>query len=183
MLSNCKKCKKEPHCCIFKNNGFAFVGIQDAQKIKNRIKKDYNYFLDYSPLPKRVIHQLRYEDPALEGKLRYSQLLEGSLPRLRTKKNKRCIFLDDYGKCEIYSIRPNICRIFPFWAMKLTNGRIKVIVHDDDPKCRIIECIADKDVENTLSKKEISAIKSVFRKICKENLFYRKDIRKFAKIL
>ena len=177
---NCKECRKDRHCCIFKNNsGFAFVGIQDARNIKGRIKKDYSYFLDYSPLSKKVINLLRYEDPALEGKIRYSQLDKGSLLRLRAKKDGRCIFLNDYGKCEIYSIRPNVCKIFPFWAMKLTNGRIEVIEHDAYPKCSIVT----KDIKENLSRKKILTIKKIFRKIEKENDYYKKNIKKFVKNL
>lgn len=177
---NCKECRKDWHCCIFKNNsGFAFVGIQDARNIKRRIKKDYSYFLDYSPLPKKVINLLRYEEPALEGKIRYSQLDKGSLLRLRTKKDGMCIFLNDYGKCEIYSIRPNVCKIFPFWAMKLTNGRIKVIEHDAYPKCSIVT----KDIGKNISRKKVLTIKKIFRKIEKENDYYKRNIKKFVKSL
>ncbi len=177
--SNCKKCRKDKHCCIFKNNsGFVFVGIQDARNIKRRIKKDYNYFLDYSPLPKKVIKRLKHGDPALEGKIRYSQLDKNRLLRLKTKKEGRCVFLNRFGKCSVYRVRPNICRIFPFWAIKLNNGRIKVIEHDPYPKCSVIK---SKDIEEILSKKEASAIKKIFKNIEKENDYYKKNIKKFVK--
>jgi Fe-S-cluster containining protein len=170
----CKTCKKEIHCCIFKNNsGFTFVGIKDAKRIKDKIKKDYNDFLDYSPLPGKLIKELKNDDPALEGALRYSQLNNKRLLRLKTKKEGRCIFLDDSGKCEIYKIRPNICKIFPFWAMRLENNNLKAIEHDVYPKCPI--------VKETLPDNQ--KIKKIFRDIEKENSYYKKYITSFTKNL
>jgi Fe-S-cluster containining protein len=170
----CKSCKKEIHCCIFKNNsGFTFVGIKDAKRIKNLIKKEYKDFIDYSPLPRKLLKELKEEDPSLEGALRYSQLNNRRLLRLKTKKEGRCIFLDEYGKCEIYKIRPNICRIYPFWAMRLENNNLKVIEHDEYPKCPIVkETLPDKP-----------KTKRLFRDIEKEDIYYKKNINRFVKAL
>jgi Fe-S-cluster containining protein len=185
--THCKVCKKDVHCCIFKKDtGFTYVGIKDAEKIKKRIKKDYSYFLDYSPLPKKILTALKNDDPVLEGSLRFSQLdKEKRILRLKTKKDGRCIFLNDNGRCDIYSIRPNICKIFPFWAIRLTNGKLKVIEHDIAPRCLIIKSLnkKDKDIEKALPKKEISRIKKIAKDIVKEKTKYKKDIRCFAKYL
>ena len=179
-FENCKKCRKD--CCIFKNNsGFTFVGLSDARAIKRRIRKDYIYFLDYSPLPNIIVRKLKYDDPSLEGEMRYSQLDKNRILRLKTKDG-RCIFLNDYGKCDIYSIRPNICRIYPFWAIKLNSGRIRVIAHDAYPKCSIIKSRTKLDFP-ILSKQKVQAIIKIFRKIEKENHLYKKNIRKFSKCL
>lgn len=171
--SYCKECAPKVHCCIFKNNnGFTFLAPSDAKKIKRKIKKDYEYFIDYTPLPKKVIDDLKNDDPSLEGRLRFSQLDKNKILRLKTKKDKRCIFLNNNGKCEIYSVRPNICRIFPYWAIRLNNKKLKIIAHDLNPKCRII-------ISN--SKIDEKQIKNVFKKIEKESLSYKKDIKKFVK--
>jgi Fe-S-cluster containining protein len=167
----CRKCSRSSHCCIFKDNlGFTFLSLSEAKSIKNRTKSDFDYFLDYSPLSKRAKSALRHCDPALEGALRYSQLdKKGRILRLRTKKDGRCIFLTDTGKCEIYSIRPRVCKIYPFWAMRLTSGKIKIILHDPEPKCQVIVKNKDAELEKALSQKEINEIKNIFKCIEKEN--------------
>lgn len=180
----CKKCIREEHCCIFNDDSeFAFAGIKSAKNIKRHIKKDYSYFLNYSPLSKKAINDLKYDDPSLEGRLRYFQLDNKRILRLKTQKNKRCIFLEKSGRCSIYNIRPNICRIYPFWAIKLINGKFKVIKHDSDTSCNAIRSIMKqgKDIEKVLSPKEISEIKKVMKNIEKEDIFYRKNIKKFVK--
>lgn len=180
----CKNCNRYAHCCIFKNKfEFAFVGLNDAKRIKRFIKKDYNYFLDYSPLPKSVVKRLREGDPSLEGTLRYKQLDKNRLLRLKSKKDKRCIFLDKNNCCEIYEVRPNICKIYPFWAMKLINGRIKIVPHGTESKCNNLTFINKnwEDVEKGLSKKEILDIKKVFSKIVNENKNYVKHIKFFVR--
>ncbi|MDP2749319.1 MAG: YkgJ family cysteine cluster protein [Nanoarchaeota archaeon] len=189
--NNCKKCQKDAHCCIFKKNvGFTFVGIKDAKRIKQLIKKDYDYFLDYSPVSKEIVVCLKNCDPALEGALRYSQLdKHNNILRLKTKKDGRCIFLDKQNHCDIYSIRPNICRIYPFWAVELIDGKIKVIPHDIQSKCGVIKSLVkrqnneqkEKEIDEILSREEKSEIKKIFKQIKMEDLFYKKNIIKFIK--
>lgn len=166
--SFCKRCRKNAHCCIFKGKSeFAFVSAKDAKKIKRAIKKEYDYFLDYSPFPKKIINELKNEDPTLEGALRLSQLKDNRILRLKSKKDRRCIFLNDYEKCDIYQIRPNICRIYPFWAIKLNNKKIKIIPHNTPSECNFIKSLGE-DIEKNLPQKEIRAIKAIFRDIQKE---------------
>ena len=177
---HCKTCPPRKHCCIFKENtGFTFVSLSNAKDIKKKIKKDYSFFLDYSPLSKKTINLLKEEDPALEGYLRHSLLdKRGRLLRLKTKKKGRCIFLNDDKKCEIYSIRPNICKIYPLWAMRLTDNSIKVITHDSEPRCPILESINTENIEEVLSKKEINLTKKIFKLIEKEAIDYCKSSKK-----
>ncbi|MCX6706838.1 MAG: YkgJ family cysteine cluster protein [Candidatus Woesearchaeota archaeon] len=176
---DCKNCKRDVHCCIFKNpSQFAFVGLKHAKLIKQRIHKDYDQFLDYSPLPKNVVKALRNCDPCLEGALRYSQLdRKKRLIRLKAKKDRRCIFLDDSSRCEIYDIRPNICRIFPFWAIRLNNGKLKIITHDLDPSCSAVRSLNI----SRISPKDASNIRKVMKDIEKEDAYYKKNIAKFWK--
>lgn len=184
--SNCKRCGKDAHCCIFEKGGFTFTCPKNAKDIKRKINKDYSYFLDYSPLSKKVVDMLRNCDPALEGRMRYLQLdRENRILRLKTRKGGRCIFLGNNGRCKIYSIRPNICRIFPFWGIRLTNGRIKVIGHDVNPKCSAIKSLAKRhgDIEKALPSYEITAIRKIFRGIEKEAGSYKRQIKGFVKEL
>lgn len=163
--NHCKKCKSSVHCCMFRHGGFVFVTINDIKAIKKFTKKELAYFVDNSKLPKALVEALKHDDPSLEGALRYSQIKNGSIRRLKTKKDGRCIFLNDCGKCDIYKIRPDVCRIFPYWAVKLTSGQIKVISHDPCPKCSIIR--GQKDVEKHMTKKQIVEIKRIFKNIKK----------------
>lgn len=181
----CNNCPKDAHCCVFeKNKGFVFVGIKDAEKIRKKTKHDYSYFLDYSSLPKSVVNILRTDDKLAEGGVRYSQLdKNGSLLRLKKQKNGKCIFLNQKKLCEIYSIRPNICRIYPYWAIKLINGKIKIIPHDFESKCKLIKTNLkkQKDIEQIINKKEAAEIKRTFKKIIEEDKYYKKNINKFVK--
>ncbi len=177
-LTNCRTCPKNIHCCIFKDNkGFAFLTVNDARLIKKKINKDYSHFLNYSPLSNKIISAMKKEEPCLEGALRYLQLDKKRLLRLKTKEEGRCIFLNKKGKCDIYSIRPNICRIYPFWAMRLFNKKLKVIEHNINMKCSIIY---KKEVEQILSAKQADEVKNIFKKIEKEAKEYKKGISEFV---
>ena len=182
--NNCKICRKKTHCCIFSgDSGFAFVGIRTAKKIRQETGKDYSGFLEYTPLPKKIVAGLKNEEDILEGGLRYTQLdKKYRILRLKKKKDGRCIFLDEAGKCEIYQIRPNICRIYPFWVMKLQNGKLKVIKHDHDSGCGIVKNIKmNSELDLLLSGKQISDMKEIFRKIHEENIHYKKNVGSFVK--
>lgn len=176
-MKHCKTCSSDKHCCIFGNSGFCFISISDARKIKKLTNKDYTYFIDFSPLPKKTIALLKKEDPALEGHLRYTLLdKDGRLLRLKTKEDCKCIFLDSSNNCEIYDIRPNICRIYPFWGIRLEDGSIKVIPHDTQPNCPIL------DTEYSLSPRETTLIKNIFIQIEKESIEYQKESKDDFKV-
>lgn len=178
--SHCRSCPNDVNCCIFENNrGFTFAGIKDAEKIKKHTGLKYSDFLDFSPLKKQVVKSLKDDDPCLEGALRYSQLDEKkSILRLKTKHGGRCVFLEDSGKCGIYDIRPNICRIYPFWAIRLISNKLKIIEHDVGSGCGIISSL-NKDICKNLPGKEQIKIKKIFREIEKEDIVYKKGIKKF----
>lgn len=180
----CRTCKKGMHCCIFEKGGFTFVSLKNAKEIKRRINKEYDCFLDYSALPAKEINKLKNCDPALEGRMRYTQLSrENRILRLKTKEGGRCIFLNGRGRCGIHSIRPNICRMFPFWGIRLTDGRIRIILQDIDHRCEAAMSLAGshEEIEKALSKHEIITLKKVFREIEKEDHSYKKDISKLIK--
>lgn len=179
----CSSCDEGSHCCIFHEGEFAFVGISDARRIRKITGLLYKEFLDYSPLRKKIISGLEHDDPSLEGHFRYRQLdKSGSILRMKSSENGRCFFLDDMNRCRIYDIRPKICRIYPFWAMKLVNGRIKVITHDPEPDCMITKGIRrQSEIENLLSGDELAQLKRVFSAIKEEDLYYRKNIRRFMR--
>jgi len=153
----CLKCPKAVHCCI---NGFVYITKKNAEQIKKTTKLPYIEFIDNSPLPKKIISSMKDEDPCLEGAMNYRQLDRGRLSRLK-KTDKHCIFFEN-GRCSIYRVRPNICRIYPFWAMRLVNGRLKVIEHDVESQCSIVK---GKEIDKILTAKDKKEIKKIFREI------------------
>ncbi len=169
MLKKCLVCSDKIHCCI---NGFAFVGINDAKKIRKFIGTDYDFFLDFSKLSKRILKLLKDDDPCLEGTLRFSLIKNDKILRIKQKDGK-CVFLKN-NKCEIYEVRPKICRIYPYWCIKLINGGVKVIEHDPNSLCAICNL-------NNLTKDEEKNIKKLFNDILKEAKYYKKNITGFVK--
>lgn len=121
---------------------------------------DYNYFLDYLELSEEVLELLKNEDPALEGALRYILLDDSRILRIK-KKDGKCIFFKD-GKCSIYSVRPKICRIYPYWCVELIDGTVKVIQHDYPNLCSIC------DVDNVDEKEIKKLFDEIFGMIIKE---------------
>lgn len=171
-IDYCKNCKKENHCCVFQkqDSGFVFVGIKDAENIKKHTKKDYNKFLEYKKLSKKFINGLKNEDISLEGYMRYKQVLDGKILALKTKENGDCIFLNKNKKCDIYKIRPNICKMYPYWAITLHDGKIVIIKHDHESNCNYLN--------KALSIKEKYDLIDTFKKIKSEEKDYKKNIKK-----
>ena len=89
------------------------------------------------------------------------------------KKDGKCFFLEN-GKCTIYKIRPKICRIYPYWCVKLINGRVKLIEHDSDTLCLVRNL-------NTITKEEEIKIRKLFNEILKEAEYYKKNVINFVK--
>jgi Fe-S-cluster containining protein len=186
---DCDNCKRNDHCCIFQDNSeFAFIGIKCAMKIKKNLSLDYMSFIEYTPVNNKIRNELKNDDPSGEGNLRYFQLdKKNRILKLKRKKDKTCIFLGKNKKCTIYDLRPNICRMYPYWAMKLLSGKIKIFEHDLDSNCNLIlsrsnnQKIPNTDCEKKLSKEELKNIKSTFKKIQKEHIYYKKNIKKFIK--
>jgi Fe-S-cluster containining protein len=185
---HCKICKRSVHCCIFKKKeGFVFVGIKTAEKIRQETGKRFSEFLDFSSLPNKIVDAMKNEEDYLEGSMRFDLLdKKNRLLRLKIKENENCIFLNDKRRCDIYDIRPNICRIYPLWAIRLLNGKLKVIGHDEESKCGIIRNLQHKigkntDFEKVLSKKRVLEISKIMEDIEKENIYYKRNIDKFVK--
>jgi Fe-S-cluster containining protein len=191
----CSRCKRDAHCCVFKKNkdgvaGFVFIDLKDAATIKKKTGKKYSEFLDFSPLSSKIVSEMKSGDPSLEGAMRYALLDKKSkdcknrLLRLNVQKNGNCIFLNSEGLCDIYDVRPKICRIYPFWAMTLIDGKLKVIRHEPYSKCRVIKALQGKSGENTdletlIPKKETSRIKKAIIDVNKDNVHYKEHIDEF----
>lgn len=57
-----------------------------------------------------------------EFAIRYLRLVDGDLSLKECPKNYDCVFLKD-KKCEIYSVRPQQCRTFPWWPRLLKSEK------------------------------------------------------------
>jgi preprotein translocase subunit Sec63 len=58
--------------------------------------------------------------------------------------------------------------------MRLISNKIKIIPHDNEPKCPALKSINTENIEKKLTKKEISSIKKIFKQIEKETKDYKK---------
>ena len=86
----CKTCKGK--CCI--GEGYVFLTDEDIEGISNFLSLKKKEFL-------------RLYTRKVNGRI--------ALIDLVIKNEKRCVFLDDNYRCEIYPKRPKQCRDFPFW--------------------------------------------------------------------
>jgi len=168
MSNKCLQCKAKYHCC---KNGFAFVGIEDAKQIKETTGKEYTEFLDYSELSPDVLQIVQSGDPVHESSLRNYLLKDNKILRLQ-KRGRNCVFLKE-GKCSIYTIRPKICQMYPHWCMRLLDGTLKVIDHDDN------YCLVRNST--TLRTEDEEKLFKLFRDILDEGQYYKEHIDEFVK--
>ena len=89
---SCKECSGL--CC--KGEGYVFVSRDEMEKIAHFLGMDVERF------------EALYTRKALYGK-------RVTLATISCCGDKRCVFLDKNNRCEIYSVRPDQCRRFPFW--------------------------------------------------------------------
>ncbi len=88
----CKQCKAS--CC--KGEGYVFLSKDDINNISSFLDLDVGQFVEL------------YTRKVMYGK-------KISLANLKIKGELRCVFLDEFNRCEIYEMRPKQCRKFPFW--------------------------------------------------------------------
>ena len=86
----CKTCKAK--CCI--GEGYVFLNDDDIKGLSAFLGVSKDEFLD--KYTRRVFGKIALID-------------------LVIKNQKRCVFLDDDYRCEVYPQRPSQCRNFPFW--------------------------------------------------------------------
>lgn len=106
--------------------------------------------------------------------MRYKQSINSKIPALKTKVNGDCIFLKN-KKCSIYNVRPNICRMYPYWAINLKDGKIVIIKHDHESNCNYLK--------KTLSIDEKYNLIDTFKKIKLEEKDYKKSINNYSYFL
>lgn len=167
-MKECLVCKKKYHCCINPpNKGYVTVYIDEAKKIKKKTGLDYNNFLTFSKLSKKLADASKKDFKGSEARLRASMMVDDRILRLKIKKKGECIFLNK-KKCVIYSVRPSICRLYPYW-FKGT----KIVVHSGCEYCELL------DYE--LAKKQLNQLVKTAKKIEKQTKDYKKNIVAFVK--
>lgn len=168
-MNYCINCKKSIHCCVF-SKGYAALYPGEARLIKKKTGLTYKDFLTYSRLPNKLVINSRKDTKYSEARQRSSMMINGKLLRLKTKKNKECVFLSK-GKCVIYNYRPLICKLYPYWYRINSKGEIKIIPHASSNNCV-------HEQKNELNKKVINEL----IKYSKENELLRKTYKKELKI-
>lgn len=119
----CKSC--ESNCC---KNWTIFTTIEDIRRIAQFTKKNPAEYSEFSKIPDWEI--LEYSQKA---KFHFYNLAEsGFILQLKKIGNNR-IFLAK-NRCQIYNVRPYICRLYPYWFVRQKNCFI------------IIPCIGYKNV-------------------------------------
>ncbi|WP_035587065.1 YkgJ family cysteine cluster protein [Hippea jasoniae] len=106
----CKSCRA--FCCI--GDGYVFIDDEDIENLCEFLNISKEQFIKL--YTRKINNKLALID-------------------LVIKKEKRCVFLDDNYRCEVYKARPKQCKAFPFWesmknmgvdqAKKLCRGVVK----------------------------------------------------------
>ena len=94
---SCTQCGK---CCLTGGDYYVFLTAAEAEAIRHQLQLSRSWF-----------------------RRRYLALLEEGELVLACGEDERCIFLDDGGRCRIYSVRPLQCRTYPFWPELVGTAR------------------------------------------------------------
>lgn len=85
------KCRECGRCCGG-FPGYVWLSKDDIKKIANFLQLTEKIFI-----------------------IRYTRVAHGKISLTECRTNYDCIFLKD-KKCQIYAVRPEQCRTFPFWS-------------------------------------------------------------------
>ena len=80
--------------------------FKECELIKGKLKLDMNEICEFKEIPATELRKY-------SGRDFYIWAVNNKVLQIR-KIDGRCIFLKN-NKCEIYPIRPYVCRLFPFW--------------------------------------------------------------------
>ncbi len=98
--SACEECAGK--CCTGES-GYIWVNNSEIKKIAEFLKLDEEIF------KKNCLNKIKYKFTIKEV------LINGEF---------ECLFFDNIGKkCQIYEVRPNQCKTFPFWDYFKTNEK------------------------------------------------------------
>lgn len=128
-MNPCLKCKE--HCCIGEYGTFVTLG--DIKRISKFTKLTPDKFAKYDDICSDPEEQKELMKEHDHSYFEYTD--KGRVPQLKSNKKGECIFFKD-KKCEIYSVRPLICRIFPIGFRKEKDGT-RIFIEEEDKYCKI----------------------------------------------
>ncbi len=143
MSNYCLECSKQGLDCCRESHA-KFLTLKDAQRIADFLGKEIDSFALYGGLNEKDKeeyiyihkHQSYYYDLTLR---------DGNLLQLREKSDGSCFFQAEDGQCRIYTVRPLICRTYPFWL----SDKGEVIFDGCSSDCRIVCAITgNEDLED-----------------------------------
>lgn len=161
----CRQC--EANCC---KNWTIFTTIADIKRIADFTGQNIVEFAEFSKIPD---WEVKYYSKKIKFHF-YNLAKSGFILQLK-KHNNHCLFLHG-NKCQIYKVRPYICRLYHFWFLRKRN-------------CfEIITCIGYKNVciipENVLNsylKENEQNLIFMVRKYYQEIQDYKARIKSFVK--
>ena len=186
MTQYCLECARNKEDCC--SSDYAkFVTLKDTMRISEFLHKSVRNFVIYSGLSKGDLktdlfkgkHHNYYYDLVSHDK---------KILQLKKKKDGSCIFLDKCGSCKIYSVRPLICRVYPFWYL----GKGSLIVDNNGLSCSIIRSPENKDSHSLKKRAKLHpklvkighnslSMKRLISKLMKEINDYSLNYLKFIK--
>lgn len=113
MPRNCLKCAKQGRDCCREAHA-KFLTLKDAERIAGYLGIPVNAFALYGGLKDEDREEYIY----INRDQRYYYDLtrrDDRLLQLKYKSNGSCMFQNHHGRCDIYPVRPLICRTYPFW--------------------------------------------------------------------
>ena len=121
------QCTRCGTCCTDRNT-IVNLTITDLSRLKNGLNLDIDDLLEITSF--YVLHES--PTPEIIDKMVIPPILTErgkSFVALRKKKDGNCIFYNQEKKmCRIYSIRPCLCRTFPFSFRLSENKKIKILI-------------------------------------------------------
>lgn len=105
------KCQENCGACCDQPGGIVYLAPKDAERIASHHKMEVKEWL------------------ARDCK----QTLDGRFVIKSRPEDGICIYLDENKKCEIYSVRPQQCKAFPWWGENLRSDKAWAEVKSDCP--------------------------------------------------
>jgi Fe-S-cluster containining protein len=178
---HCDECNKNDEGCCSASYA-KFVTIGDVRRISIFLGKKPSAFLKYAGLTKNDKKTDLYRKRP-HGYY-YDITADGKLLQLKSRKDSSCIFFEK-GSCNVYPVRPLICRVFPFWF-----SESRIIVDNNGFDCPIV-CGSKPLSRNPSGKSIISAMGrmgytekemvAMISQLMKEMEEYKKGIASFVR--
>jgi Fe-S-cluster containining protein len=85
------------------------ITLSDVQKISDFTSKSFDEFVEIDSVSSYAMINFNSLSPLIK-----SQIIDGFRIKLKLKPNGECIFLKSGEGCTIKSVRPSVCKLFPF---------------------------------------------------------------------